>query len=180
MKLYLIAAIASNNIIGKDGGIPWKVKGDLPRFKEITMGHPVIMGRKTLESMGKWGPLPGRLNVVLTSQDALYKDGCALATKGGGVVTTDRCSMAVAGSFEEALALCGKANEVYVIGGGQVYAEALEVADSLRITHVHSEVEGDALFPEIDEDVWVRSFVEEHPDGTHTYVDYVRRSLTGL
>lgn len=183
MKLYHIAAVSENGVIGKDGGIPWKIKGDLPRFKELTIGHPVIMGRKTLESMGKYGPLAGRLNIVLTTQDALFVDGKPIVSKEDGIVDVRSAQLVLAGSVEEALDICEqqKAHEVYVIGGERVYMETMEYADGLRLTHVHREVEeGDAIYPEVDPKVWVPAYVEMHPSETHTYVDYVRRSVTGL
>lgn len=181
MKIYQIAAISENNVIGKDGGIPWKIKGDLARFKHLTLGHPVIMGRKTLESMGKYGPLKGRLNVVLTSKDAIFVDGLPIASKGDGVVEVNGAELILAGSLEEALEACGKAHEVYIIGGERVYTESLPLTDVLRLTHVHLNVEGgDAFYPDLDPEEWVPSYVDIHPSGTHSYVDYVRRSVTGL
>jgi len=188
MKIYQIAAVSENNVIGKDNGIPWRIKGDLPRFKDLTYGHPVIMGRKTLESMGKYGPLEGRLNVVLTSKEAIFVDGRPIVSREEGIVTVARdngktCHLVLAGSVDEALSICEeqKAHEVYVIGGERVYQETFDLADTLRLTHVHREVEGgDAFYPEVDPEVWVPSYVEIHPSGAHTYIDYVRRSVTGL
>lgn len=181
MKIYQIAAVSENNVIGKNDTIPWRVKGDLPRFKALTSGHPVIMGRRTLESLGTYGPLKGRKNVVLTSRDALFVDGRPIVSKSDGLVEIRGAELILASSLEEAISMCEGAHEVYVIGGESVYQEAMPLSDSLRLTHVHREVEGgDAFYPEIDPEVWVPVYVEIHPSGTHTYIDYARRSVTGL
>lgn len=159
MKLYHIAAISENHVIAKGGIIPWNLKEDLKRFAEITKGHPIIMGSTTFDSIGR--ALPGRLNVVLSSKDLEH---------------TPAKDVVYCKSFEEALDVCHKHHDVYVIGGGKVYAETLPIVDEIRMTIVHQEVEVDdtcVFYPEIDDAVWAMSFVETYE--THTYVDYVRR-----
>jgi dihydrofolate reductase len=130
MKISLIVAVSENNVIGKDGKIPWFVRGEQKRFKELTMGHPIIMGRKTHESTGK--TLPGRLNVVI-SRNPHYQ-----AYPGSVVVK----------SLPEALELLEvkSADEVFIIGGQQIFEEVMPRADRLYLTKVHTAVEGDRFF----------------------------------
>jgi dihydrofolate reductase len=135
MKVSIIVAAAANNVIGADGGLPWRLSEDLRRFKEITMGKPMIMGRLTFESIGK--ALPGRPNIVITSQ-ADYQ------AVGVDVVATP----------EAALKLAGAADEVMVIGGGAVYKQFLPMTDRIYLTRIHTVVDGDTFFPEIGEDEW--------------------------
>lgn len=133
-RIALIAALAANRVIGRDNKMPWHLPEDLKRFKTLTLGHPVIMGRKTFESLGK--PLPGRQNIVIS--------------RGGfsppqGVVTVS--------SLEEAVEVAGAApgaDEIFVIGGGQIYEAALPLADRLYLTILADAVEGDAFFPAWD------------------------------
>ncbi len=129
--LSMIVAHADNRIIGKDNDMPWHLPADLAYFKKTTLGKPVIMGRKTFESIGR--PLPGRQNIVI-SRDADY-----LAA-----------GVDVAGSVEQALQLAGEVAEVMVIGGGAIYAHCLPFADRLYITHINAKIEGDTQFPEYD------------------------------
>lgn len=126
MKLIIIAALTKDRVIGKDGQIPWHIPEDLKRFKELTKGHAVLMGRKTYESLGK--PLPHRRNVVLTSGEFR------------GVETYS--------SIEQVLQALKDEEKVFVIGGGQVFAQLLELADELHLTIVDQNVEGDSVFPE--------------------------------
>ncbi len=135
MRLTLIAAVARNGVIGRGGGLPWRLSGDLQRFKAATLGHPVIMGRKTWESIGR--PLPGRLKIVVTRHP----------DQGQGA---DR----VAGSLDDALRAAGGAEEVFVIGGAELYRAALPRADRLQLTRVLAEVEGDTRFPTFDPAAW--------------------------
>lgn len=131
MSLSLIVAMTDDRVIGRDNALPWRIPEDLKRFKAITMGHPLLMGRRTFESIGK--PLPGRRNIVVTSTMA------AIA----GVQT--------AGSLTEALALCPAAEgERFVIGGARLFAEALPLADKLYLTLVHADIDGDVRFPALD------------------------------
>jgi dihydrofolate reductase len=135
MKVSMIVAASANNVIGAGGGLPWHLSEDLRRFKEITMGKPMIMGRATFESIGK--ALPGRRSIVMTRQ-ADY------AAEGVEIVNTP----------EAALDLAGDADEVMIIGGGTVYEKFLPMTDRIYLTRVHAEVDGDTFFPEIDENEW--------------------------
>lgn len=183
MKIYHVAAISENHVIGRQGKIPWQIRDDLMRFKEITLGHPVIMGRLTFESMGKYSPLQGRRNIVLTSKDSLFRDGRSICDKKDGIKDVSRTKgvpteLAIANEIGEAITLCEDAHEVYIIGGGGIYEDTLDIADELRLTLVHKEVaDGDTFYPELDDDIWVASCVEPHE--THTYIDYVRRDVRG-
>lgn len=130
-RLSIIAAISENRVIGNAGKIPWHLKDDFRRFKERTLGHVIIMGRKTYESIGR--PLPGRTNIVITRDTSREIPGCV-----------------VVGSLAEALerARAIETEEVFICGGGQIYAEALSQADRLYLTVVHAIIDGDAFFPE--------------------------------
>jgi len=150
MTVTLVAAVARNGVIGADGDIPWRLPGELRMVKELTMGHVLVMGRRTYDSIGR--PLPGRTTVVVTRQADWQPPG--------GLPSTVR----VAGSVEEALTLgAGIDDEVFVFGGGQVYADALPRADRLRISWVDVEPAGDAYFPEVDWARWRETSREEHP-----------------
>lgn len=135
MIVSLIAAVADNGVIGRDGGLPWRLSADLKRFKQLTMGKCLVMGRRTYESVGR--PLPGRTSIVVT-RDPEWK---AVP------------EVLVAHSLDEALGLA-KGEEVFLAGGESVYEEGLTRADRLYLTHVHAEVEGDTRFPEVDLDHW--------------------------
>lgn len=150
----LIAAVARNGVIGDGLRIPWDLPGDLARFKRITMGHPLIMGRLTFDSIGR--PLPGRRTIVVTRQRDWH-----------------HADVETAHSVADALALAGSAAEVFVAGGGQIYAEAMPLATRLVITEVPVTPAGDVHFPAIDPDLWDETAREELPD--RAYVDYVRR-----
>lgn len=136
MKISIIVAIAgSKRVIGRKGGMPWNLPEELKRFKEITTGHPIIMGRKTFESIGR--VLPNRTNIIIT-HDSNY------SVDGGKVV----------GSLDEALRIAGLTqgnNEVFVIGGGQIYQEAINMADKIYLTYIDSEIDGDTFFPDYSE-----------------------------
>jgi dihydrofolate reductase len=149
--LALIAAIAENGVIGVGGGLPWRLSTDMRRFKQLTIGKPVIMGRRTAESLGT--PLVDRTNIVITSRE--------LAMTGFLRVTSLDEAIEVAA---EALDAMG-GDEIMVIGGGAVYAEALGRADRLYITHVRASVEGDTYFPAIDPAVWQAFSSEDIPAG---------------
>lgn len=139
MKKIIIVAAAKNNVIGKDGTIPWHSKEDLKHFKSITMGFPIIMGRKTFESIGK--PLKGRLNIVI-SRNFDYK------SKFEDVVIVNQ--------LDEAFIRCETENyeKVFIIGGGEIYKEALKTADEIILTQMNLQVEGDTYFPQIKPDNW--------------------------
>jgi dihydrofolate reductase len=140
-EIVLVAAVAANGVIGADNDMPWKLSSDLKHFKAKTMGRPVVMGRKTFLSLGK--PLPGRPHVVI-SRDASYApEGAEAATSLDAALTR----------AEELAAELG-VDEIAVIGGGQIYAAAMERADRLEITEVQAEPQGDTRFPEIDAAIW--------------------------
>ena len=142
----IIVAVAENGVIGDQNRLLWHISEDLRRFKELTTGHPVIMGRKTFESIGR--PLPNRTNVVITRQEGLALAGCT-----------------VVHSLPEALALFAEEEEVFVIGGAQIYAEALPLADRLYLTRVGRAYEGDTCFPAWDPSEWELLEREEHACG---------------
>ena len=168
MDLAIYVAIAENGVIGRDNGLPWKLSTDLKRFKATTMGKPIIMGRKTWQSIGR--PLPGRLNIVITRDAGFQAEGAE-----------------VVGSLDEAIKLAAArgrcmagADEACVIGGGEIYGQALPLADRLYVTHVLEICDGDTVFPAIDPDVWKPISTEEFPAGdrdTHAtrYTVYERR-----
>jgi len=156
-RICLIAAMASNRIIGRDNAMPWQLPADLRRFKALTMGHPVLMGRKTHESIGR--PLPGRRNLVLTRDPAYHAAGCETVT-----------------SLEAALAACAGADEIFVIGGGEIYRASLPHAHSLEFTEIHASFEGDTRFPEFPQAEWREVRREAHAaqtDAPYSY-DFVR------
>ncbi len=159
MTVTLVAAVARNGVIGRKGALPWHLPGEQRQFKAITMGHVLIMGRRTYESIGR--PLPGRTTVVVTRNPAWEPPG-----RPDGVV--------VATSVESALRLAGEIDEqVYVVGGGQIYAESLSGADELLITQVDAEPEGDTHFPPVDWEEWAEVSCEKHEGWT--LATYTRR-----
>jgi dihydrofolate reductase len=156
VTVTLVAAVARNGVIGVDGGLPWRLPDDLRRFKELTTGHVLVMGRRTYESIGR--PLPGRTTVVVTR------------TPGWGA---DVEGVLVAAGVPDALAAAAAIDdEVFVVGGARVYADALPLADRLELTHVDAEPAGDTLFPEVDWSEW-REVRREEGDGV-AYVTYER------
>ena len=151
IPIALVAAVAQNGVIGMDGGMPWRLSSDLKRFKRDTMGKPVIMGRRTFQSIGK--PLPGRLNLVV-SRSGFEADGVeTFATLAAAI---DRASE---------WAQENGAEEICIIGGGQIYRESVDKADRLYITHVLAEPEGDTHFPEIEQSKWRPVSRESVPKG---------------
>ena len=168
METVLIAAVADNGVIGAHGTIPWRLKSDMQRFKAITTGRPVVMGRKTFISLKR--PLPRRTNIVIT-RDRDFRAG-------GAVVTT---------SFEDAYAIARgdalrrSASEIAVIGGAEIYAQWMPRADRLEITEVHLRPEGDTSFPAVDRSLWEEVARERHAAGPDdsaefSYVTYRRRT----
>jgi dihydrofolate reductase len=147
MTVTLIAALASNRVVGRGNRMPWHIPEDLKRFKVLTLGHPVVMGRKTFESivatLGK--PLPGRDNIIVTRAKDYAVPGCR-----------------VAHSIEEALGAAAGPGEVFVIGGAEIYALALPFAQRLQLTEVDAEFEGDAYFPAFDRSAWREVSRESH------------------
>ena len=147
MRVSLVVAAAENDVIGRDGGLPWHVSSDLKLFKAITMGKPMIMGRRTWESLPR-KPLPGRRNIVITRQAGYAAEGAELV-----------------GAFSEAMELCAGEAEVSVIGGGQVYREAMPVADRIYLTRIHLEVDGDTFLPKIAPGEWREVERTDYPRG---------------
>jgi len=141
--ISIIVAASTNNVIGVDGELPWKISDDLKRFKALTMGKPIVMGRLTWESIGR--PLPGRQNIVISRQADFLADGCDVVV-----------------SPAAALASAGDAPEIMVIGGSQIYELFLPKAGRLHMTRVQTEIDGDAFFPEISESDWELVNVEAH------------------
>lgn len=157
--ISIIVAIARNYTIGSANSMPWHLPEDFRHFKQVTMGKAVIMGRKTYESIGR--PLPGRRNIVITRNADLRIEGCEMAT-----------------SLNEAIALCDPTEENFIIGGGEIYRQAMPIADNLYITHIDAEFEGDTRFPNIGPE-WREISREEYPCGEKfphpfAFVDYVR------
>ncbi len=151
-KIILVVAVAQNGVIGRDGDLPWRLPSDLKRFKQLTLGKPVVMGRKTWDSIGR--PLPGRPNIVVT-RDASF------AAPGATVVSSLDEGLAVAQREAEALGV----DEVCVIGGGQIYAQVFDRADILHVTRVEADVAGDTRFPAIDPAVFEKVADEPIPQG---------------
>lgn len=148
MLVSIVAAVARNGVIGRDGGLPWRLPDDLRRFRTLTTGHHVVMGRRTWESIGR--ALPGRTNLVLSRRPSWRPD--------------DPAARAVAG-LDRAIAMAAAAGEteLFVIGGADVYAAALPVADLIHLTRVDAEVAGDVRFPRIAAGDWIETKREEHP-----------------
>jgi len=167
MKIVLVAAIGENNVIGRDGALPWRLKSDLQHFRKVTLNRPVVMGRKTYESIGK--PLKDRTNIVLTRDLGLIVPHGVLAT-----------------SLDAALAYARKdaekrgVDEIMVIGGSDVFADTIAKAARLEITHVHASPKGDSLFPFIDPALWHETYRQKRRAGPDdefdfTVVTYERR-----
>lgn len=159
--LTLIAAVADNGVIGLDGDMPWRLPEDLKRFKRLTMNKPMILGRRTFESLD--GLLPGRRLIVLTRTGGDFGEG-----------------VLVAASLTDALALATSAEEVMIAGGSEIYAAALPLAHRMHLTHVHGRPEGDTMFPPWNRDEWEITHEEHHEaDDRHTYpftfTDYRRK-----
>jgi dihydrofolate reductase len=164
--LAMIVAMASNRVIGRNNQLPWYLPNDLKYFKATTMGKPIIMGRKTYESIGK--PLPGRTNIVITSNREFSAEGVKVAH------TIDEAM-----NIADAVAVLEGAQEVVVIGGSEIYALFLPKTDRLYLTEVHAEVEGDAFFPELDWSRWQEQgredFSKEGPNPyDYSFVVYQR------
>jgi dihydrofolate reductase len=160
-RICLIAALAANRIIGRDNALPWRLPADMKRFKALTMGHPVVMGRKTHESIGT--PLPGRRNLVITRNRDYGAPGCE-----------------VVHSLDGAIAACGDAQEIFIIGGAELYRESLPRAQCLEFTEIHAEFAGDASFPEVSLEQWRETTREIHRDeaGIPFRYDFVRYERT--
>ncbi len=153
-RIYLVAALGTNGVIGIDGKLPWHLPEDLKHFKNLTLGHPIIMGRRTWESLGK--ALPGRENIVVTRTPGYEAPGAAVAS-----------------SLGAALALCAGESVAFVIGGQQLFAESLSVAAGLVLTEISRDYEGDTRFPEFDRSQWRQARREAHTAADGTRFDFV-------
>lgn len=168
VPLVLLAAVARNGVIGRDGALPWRLPEDMARFRALTTGCPVIMGRRTWESLPpRFRPLPGRTNIVVTREAAWRAEGASTAQ-----------------SLAAAIALAGQAarpgQRMFVIGGAQLYEQALPLADALELTELHAEAEGDVRFPPLDRDRFREVRREAYPSGPQRsigfdFVTYHRR-----
>ena len=161
-KLTIIVAASENNVIGKNNALIWHLSADLQRFKKLTTGKPIIMGRKTYESFPK--PLPNRTHVVIT-RNLNYK------TVSGVVVVH---------SMQDALTAVNNEAEAYIIGGGEIYKQGLLIANTIELTRVHEEFDGDTFFPEIDHNTWKETFRSFHPSNnsqlhSFSYITYQRQ-----
>ena len=159
--ITLIAAVAQNNALGKNNNLLWHLPNDFKRFKAITSGHYIIMGRKTFESFPK--PLPNRTHVIITRKKDYAQENCI-----------------VVGNLADAITACPKSEDIFVIGGGEIYAQAINLVDKLDITKVHENFEADVYFPEIDLNIWESSSEEyHHKDEKHqfdySYLSYFRK-----
>jgi dihydrofolate reductase len=152
MKVAIYVAIAENGVIGRDNGLPWRLSTDMQRFKATTMGKPIVMGRKTWESFPR-RPLPGRLNIVVTRDPGFRAEGAEVvhSLEDGVTLAKVRCM--------------AYADEICIIGGGEIYRQALPVADRLYVTHILESVDGNTRFPPIDPDIWEPVSTEEFPAG---------------
>ena len=157
--ISFVVAVARNGVIGREGGLPWHISSDLKRFKEITMGKPVIMGRKTWESLPR-KPLPGRRNIVITQQKGYVAEGADVAE-----------------SPEAALLMVPDAPEVAVIGGGEIYHLFWPLVDRLYLTEVDLAVDGDTYFPTVDPAEWREVSREVHPRGERDSASFTLRIL---
>lgn len=142
--LSLVVAMAQNGVIGRDNGLPWRLPEDLRRFKAVTMGKPILMGRRSYESIGR--ALPGRLNLVLTRSKGFHAEGAT-----------------VVHSVEAALKAAGDVAEVMVIGGAELYRQVLPFAHRIYLTHVHADLPGDTYFPAFDPTQWVDVACDSYP-----------------
>ena len=170
VEITLVAAVTENNVIGKDNDLVWGHKDDMKHFRDLTMGYPVVMGRKTYESLPrKVRPLPRRLNMVLTRQSD-YKDTGAKSPIYVGHTLESLFSAVERKVFEREGIDYSKA---MVIGGGAIYQESMSYADALEITHVHQKLEGDTFFPTIEDSIW-KAVTRDDREG-FSFVRYERR-----
>jgi len=152
VAISMIAGVAANNVIGLAGDMPWRLPSDMAFFKKTTMGKPIVMGRKQFETVGR--PLPGRVNIVVSRQEGYQPEGV--------IVMND---FAAALEHARAIALADGVDEVMIIGGGEIYAMGLSMADRLYITHIETSPEGDTWFPEIDLSHWIEVGKPDIPAG---------------
>ena len=151
MSCSIVVAVAENGVIGNGNQLPWHLPDDLRRFKELTLGKPMVMGRKTYDSIGR--PLPGRTSIVVTRQQGLRIDGCVVVS-----------------SLAAALDAAGQAPEVVIIGGAELFRHALSGVDLIYLTRIHASVPGDTFFPELDPQQWRETVLARHPaDDRHAH-----------
>ena len=165
MILSVVLAMSENRAIGIGGKLPWDLPEDLARFKQITLGHPIIMGRKTYESMGR--PLPKRTNIVITRNPEAFRKNSKPPE-----------SVIVVESVEKALTPYRLTDEeVFIIGGGDIVKASLHLVDKMSLTHIHKKFDGDAFFPEFDKSLFREVWREDHTDGPlpFSYVNYERK-----
>jgi dihydrofolate reductase len=164
VKVALVAAVARDGVIGRDGGLPWRLPEDMAHFRSVTIGQPVVMGRRTWESLPvRFRPLPGRRNVVVTRNASWHEDGAERSA-----------------SLDEALQLLAGVERVSVIGGGELFSAALPIADELLLTEIDLDVEGDTFFPEFDRAAFEETAREPNvsDDGTRfAFVTYNRHHV---
>ncbi|MFT5426845.1 MAG: dihydrofolate reductase [Gammaproteobacteria bacterium] len=153
MKISIIVAMDKNRVIGLEGDLPWRLSADLKHFKAITMGKPLIMGRKTHESIGR--PLPGRKNIVVTHSQDFKAEGCVIVH-----------------SLDDAFQAAGDVDEVMIMGGSGVYDQSLARVDRLYLTEVHADVKGDVYFPKFDKCEWKEVEMEKHTADEKNEFDY--------
>ncbi|HKR07343.1 MAG TPA: dihydrofolate reductase [Bacteroidia bacterium] len=151
--ISIIVATGENRVIGKNNQLVWHLPADLKRFKRLTMGHAMIMGRKTFESIGK--ALPGRTTIIVTRQKGFKKENCLIAD-----------------SLEEAIALCRDDNEAFIIGGAQIFEKAIPLTDKIYLTRIHQSFDGDVFFPELEKEKWKITFGEDHKADEKNPYDY--------
>jgi len=151
MKLSIIVAVADNGVIGSGNQLPWRLPDDLKRFKALSMGKPIVMGRKTYDSIGK--PLPGRLNIVVSRRGDLAIPGCTVVS-----------------SLAAGIAAAGDVAEIVIIGGADIYRQVLPRVQTIHLTRVHAPIPGDVYFPELAPDQWRELTTEHHPaDERHAH-----------
>ena len=151
--VIMIAAVAENNALGKNNDLLWHLPNDFKRFKEITSGHHIIMGRKTFESFPK--PLPNRTHVIITRQNDFEYEGCVVVQ-----------------NIEKALSVCPINENLYIVGGGEIYQQSISFADQLDITRVHHSFDADVYFPEIDPEIWELTSETFHQKDERHLFDY--------
>ena len=163
MEIILIVAMAANRVIGRDNDIPWHIPGEQQRFKRVTMGHTLVMGRRTFESIGR--PLPERKTVIITRNEDHAEPGCTIAH-----------------SLPEALEYCREDEKVFIAGGGDIFTQAMTITDTIYLTTLHREVEGDIFFPEFSESEFIKEQEETVNDEEepYTFAIYRRRTKKGL
>ena len=158
MHLSIIVAMGKNRVIGKDGMLPWHISSDLKNFKKITMGKPILMGRKTYESIGR--PLPGRENIILTKNKNYFAEGCI-----------------VKNTIDEVFSYCQKVPELMIMGGAALYEQTLHKAKRLYITEVNATTDGDVFFPEFDRNQWLEISRNSFEASENDDFDYIFKIL---